>query len=300
MAFAKEPLALIEAVDLFFQHLRVEKGVTNETIKAYAYDLRQFFRAFPDKKTVADLLPYDLNDFLKLQRQEGLKISTIIRRVLTLKNFYRFLIQEKHIEMSLPLPLTPKRPKRLPLVISVEEVEKLLAAPDLTLPDGLRDRAMLETMYASGLRVNELINLTIAQIDQKEMTLLIRGKGNKERIVPIGEYALEYIDRYVKEVRSKSPGARSPYLFLNRFGNRLSRQSFFLKVKKYAKAAGIRDDISPHTLRHCFATHLLENGAELRAVQEMLGHSKIGTTEIYTNISSRRILSAYDLYMKEK
>lgn len=300
MAKDASGMLLDDAIDLFFQHLRVEKGAANETIKAYAYDLRQFFKAFPDKKAVGDLDPLDITDFIKIQRKEGLAIATILRRLSVTKNLYLFLERERLIKTPLAPIKTPRGARRLPLAISVEEVEALLNAPDMSKPQGLRDRAMLETMYASGLRVNELLNLTLAQINFKEGLVRIYGKGDKERVVPIGEYALSYVQRYVSEARSRNPGRKGRYLFLNKFGDKLSRQYFFMQVKKYAQLAGIKKRVSPHTLRHCFATHMLENGAELRAVQEMLGHSKIATTEIYTNISSRRILSAYDLYMKKR
>ena len=167
-------------------------------------------------------------------------------------------------------------------------------------PEGIRDRAMLELMYSSGMRVSELLSLQINKINFSKGIIKIVGKGNKERYVPVGDFAIEYIDKYVNGPRKQNIGKRSKYLFLNRYGKPLSRQYFFLQVKKYASEANIEQSISPHTLRHCFATHMLENGAELRAVQELLGHSNISTTEIYTNISTKRILSAYDLYSKRK
>ena len=194
----------------------------------------------------------------------------------------------------------PKGSKKLPVCISIEEVEALLNAPDLDKNEGQRDRAMLEVMYSSGLRISELLNLTMRQINFQRGMLRIVGKGNKERIVPIGDYALEYLNKYITEGRRKNINKNSDYVFLNRYGEPLSRVYFFKQVKKYAKEAGIKEEISPHTLRHCSATHMLENGAELRAVQEMLGHANIATTQIYTNISSKRILSAYDLYSKRK
>jgi integrase/recombinase XerD len=159
---------------------------------------------------------------------------------------------------------------------------------------------MLETMYASGLRVSELLALEKGRINFKKAIITVFGKGAKERKVPLGDFAIEYIQKYDKEVRKLNPGKDSKYLFLNRYGEPLSRQYFFKQIKKYALEAGIETPISPHTLRHCFATHLLENGAQLRAVQEMLGHANIATTQIYTHISTKRILSAYDLYMKGK
>ena len=172
--------------------------------------------------------------------------------------------------------------------------------PDMFKPEVQRDRAMLEVMYSSGLRISELLSLKLKQINYERGTIRIVGKGNKERIVPIGDYALEFLNIYLEGGRRKNVNRNSEFLFLNRYGEPLSRVYFFKQVKKYAEQANIKVEISPHTLRHCFATHMLENGAELRAVQEMLGHANIATTQIYTNISSKRILSAYDLYSKRK
>ena len=229
-----------------------------------------------------------------------LSVPTILRRISCTKNFYLFLENERVISFQIDNLDKPKGSKKLPICISVEEVEALLNQPDLSKPEGQRDRAMLEVMYSSGLRVTELISLKVKQINFARGIIKIIGKGDKERIVPIGDYALEYLSKYLNDGRRKNKNRNSDYLFLNRYGEPVSRIYFFKQVKKYAQEAGIDVEISPHTLRHCFATHMLENGAELRAVQEMLGHTNIATTQIYTNISSKRILSAYDLYSKRK
>ena len=290
---------LNEAAELYFQYLRVEKGVSNDTINNYMYDLRQFF-SFLKKKSTDDLRKSDIQEFIRIQTQNMLSVPTILRRISSTKNFYLFLERERIINFEIDDLDKPKGSKKLPVCISIEEVEALLNAPDLDKNEGQRDRAMLEVMYSSGLRISELLNLTMRQINFQRGMLRIVGKGNKERIVPIGDYALEYLNKYINEGRRKNINRNSDYVFLNRYGEPLSRVYFFKQVKKYAKDAGIKVEISPHTLRHCFATHMLENGAELRAVQEMLGHANIATTQIYTNISSRRILSAYDLYSKRK
>lgn len=288
-----------DAIDSYFQFLRVEKGVSNETIKNYAYDLKQFFIALP-RETTEELLPTDIGDFVRIQTKNRLSTKTILRRLSVTRNFYQFLQKESMIQEPLMPFETPRGIKRLPIAISIEEVEELLNQPDEDKPEGLRDRAMLELMYASGLRVSELLNLKIQQVNIEKGIVDVIGKGNKERKVPTGEYALNYVVRYINEARKQNPGRNTKYLFLNRYGKPLSRQYFFKQVKKYALNAGIEEEISPHTLRHCFATHLLEQGAELRAVQEMLGHSNIATTQIYTNITTNRILSAYDRYSKRK
>ena len=292
-------MTLNEASDLYFQYLRVEKGVSNETIRNYAYDLKQFFTVL-DKHQTEDLKSGDIQEFIRIQTQNMLSIPTILRRISSTKNLYLFLEKERIITFQIDSLEKPKGSKKLPICISIEEVEALLNQPDLDKPEGQRDRAMLEVMYSSGLRITELLNLKLKQINFERGMVKIVGKGNKERIVPIGDYALEYLYKYINDGRRKNMNKNSDYLFLNRYGEPVSRVYFFLQVKKYAKQAGIEVEISPHTLRHCFATHMLENGAELRAVQEMLGHTNIATTQIYTNISSKRILSAYDLYSKRK
>lgn len=292
-------MTLNEASDLYFQYLRVEKGVSNETIRNYAYDLKQFFTVL-NKHQTEDLKSGDIQEFIRIQTQNMLSIPTILRRISSTKNLYLFLEKERIITFQIDSLEKPKGSKKLPICISIEEVEALLNQPDLDKPEGQRDRAMLEVMYSSGLRITELLNLKLKQINFERGMVKIVGKGNKERIVPIGDYALEYLNKYINDGRRKNMNRNSDYLFLNRYGEPVSRVYFFLQVKKYAKQAGIEVEISPHTLRHCFATHMLENGAELRAVQEMLGHTNIATTQIYTNISSKRILSAYDLYSKRK
>lgn len=290
---------LNEASEMYFQYLRVEKGVSNETIINYAYDLKQFF-AVLHKQTTQDLNIHDISDFVRYETKKMLSIPTILRRISSTKNFYLFLEREHIISFQVDNLDKPKGSKKLPTCISIEEVEALLNQPDLEKCEGQRDRAMLEVMYSSGLRISELLNLKIRDVNFHRGMINIIGKGDKERNVPIGDYALEYLNKYIEDGRSKNKNRNSPYLFLNRYGEPLSRVYFFKQVKKYAQQAGIVEEISPHTLRHCFATHMLENGAELRAVQEMLGHSNIATTQIYTNISSKRILSAYDLYSKRK
>ena len=292
-------MTLNEASDLYFQYLRVEKGVSNETIINYAYDLKQFFEVL-DKHSTEDLKSSDIQEFIRIQTQNMLSIPTILRRISSTKNFYLFLEKERIISFQIDTLEKPKGSKKLPVCISIEEVEALLNQPNLDKPEGQRDRAMLEVMYSSGLRISELLSLKAKQINFERGIVKIVGKSNKERIVPIGDYALEYLLKYMENGRRKNQNKNSDFLFLNRYGEPVSRVYFFKQVKKYAEQAGIRVEISPHTLRHCFATHMLENGAELRAVQEMLGHANIATTQIYTNISSKRILSAYDLYSKRK
>ena len=288
-----------DAIDLFNQYILVEKGLSTQTAKNYLDDLKQFI-AYIDKQYVEELEGDDLEAFLKYQISSGLSIATSLRRLSSIRSFFLFLKRENYYAGEIADIPSIKKPEHLPNCLSVEEVEMLLDAPDMTKESGIRDKAMLELMYASGLRVSELLNLEKSKLNIKRGIVTIYGKGAKERKVPVGDFALSYVVKYIDEVRVNNKGASSKYLFLNREGKSLSRQYFFKQIRKYAEQCGIDVVISPHTLRHCFATHLLENGAQLRMVQEMLGHSNIATTQIYTHISTKRIISAYDLYMKRK
>ena len=289
-----------DAIDLFHQYLVAEKGLSPATVSSYMFDLKQFFLYFKNKKEVSDLGPYDINSFLAYGASIGVETSTNIRRMSSVKQFYIFLKKDGYYTDDLPEVETPKKPSRLPTCLSIEEVELLLDAPNMKSLSGIRDKAMLELMYASGLRVSELLQLEKKNLNLKRGVVTIFGKGAKERKVPVGDFAMEYVVLYLNKVRGKFHGNSSKYLFLNRSGKPLSRFYFIRQVKKYASEVGIDKEISPHTLRHCFATHLLEGGAQLRTVQEMLGHSNIATTQIYTHVSSKRIMSAYDLFMNKK
>ncbi len=287
-----------DAAELFSQYLLVEKGLSRKTVDSYLADLKQFFTYFEDKKTVEDLSPYDINSFMIYGSSLGVSPATTLRRISSIKQFYIFLKKDGYYHDELPEVDSPKKPSRLPTCLSLQEVEDLLNAPNMESPSGIRDRAMLELMYASGLRVSELLSLEKNNINLKKGIVTVFGKGAKERKVPIGDFALEYVLKYLNEVRGQFDKENSKYLFLNKQGKPLSRIYFFKQIRKYALEVGINKEISPHTLRHCFATHLLEGGAQLRTVQEMLGHTNIATTQIYTHVSSERIISAYDLFMK--
>ena len=291
-------MEIVDAVDLYQQYLLVEKGLSVQTVKNYLDDLKQFFALFSDYKEVSDISGSDLKLFLADQISQGKSISTALRRLSSTKGFLLFLKKDGYFYDEIPEVEPPKKPSRLPTCLSLEEVELLLDAPDMSKPGGIRDKAMLELMYASGLRVSELISLKRKNLNLKKGIVLIFGKGAKERKVPVGEFAMEYVVKYLNEVRGKNKNSNSEYLFLNKNGEPISRQYFFMQIRKYASQVGIDKVISPHTLRHCFATHMLEGGAQLRAVQEMLGHTNIATTQIYTHISTKRILSVYDLLMK--
>ena len=295
-------MEIADAIERYLQFLLVEHGVQATTLLDYQEDLKIFLSDFPDKQTTDDFLPSDPNDFVLLEAGKGRSSASIARRLSCILGFYRFLAQEGIILDTADKVERPKAAKRLPTVLSVEQIESLLEAPDMKKDSGIRDRAMLETMYASGLRVSELCNLKVSEISiQHKVIKVLHGKGDKERSVPISSFALEYLQEYLDGPRKRFlEGKSSPYVFLNRQGKPISRIYFFQQVKAYAKDVGIEENVSPHTLRHCFATHLLENGAELRAVQEMLGHAHLSTTQIYTHVSSKRIISAYDRLFGKK
>jgi len=296
-------LTLTDAIDDYLQYLMVERGLTRVTIEDYRGDLKLFLSYFPQKQTTADLLSSDIYDFTLKEGENERAPATVARRISTLYNFYYFLAREGYIASPGDHVDRPKQAKRLPTVLSVTEVEELLDQPDVKTESGARDKAMLETMYASGLRVSELCALKLKDVHFPARTIIVsRGKGQKARVVPVSPFALEWLKHYVEKYRKANPGSKSPYLFLNLQGAPVTRQYFFMAVKRYALEAGLRQAsmISPHTLRHCFATHLLESGAELRAVQEMLGHAHLSTTQIYTHVSSRRIYEAYQAYARRK
>ncbi len=291
-------MEIVDAIDLFHQYILVEKGLSPQTWISYLEDLQAFFNYYNDKNDTADLLETDLYEFLKFELSLGKSVSTALRRLSSTRSFYLFLKKEGHYTGNIPEIETPKKPKHLPNCLSEEEIDRLLEAPDMESPSGIRDRAMLETMYASGLRVSELLNLKKGQVNLSKGIITVFGKGAKERKVPIADYAIDFIKKYINEVRNKSEHKGSEFLFLNRSGEPLSRIYFFKQVRKYAELAGIDMVISPHTLRHSFATHLLNHGAQLRMVQGMLGHTNIATTQIYTHVSSEKLKSDYDKIMK--
>ena len=286
-----------EVKDEFLSYLIVERGDSKATIDNYSIDLDQFI-SFEENKNISLLKREDISDFINYLSSKGLKASSIIRRSTVIRLFYIYLNKEKLIDVPLTGLYLPKNEKHLPSVLSTDEVDALLDCFDLTKEVEIRDKAMLETMYASGLRVSELLSLELGNINFVQGYIKTKGKGSKERIIPIGEFALEYLSLYIDKVRRCNVGYKTKYVFLNKEGKPISRQYFWRKVKEYALRANIYTEISPHTLRHSFATHLLENGANLREVQEMLGHKNTATTQIYTHISTKRIISAYDQFMK--
>ncbi len=291
-----------DAIELFLEYKAVEEGLNiKSTIPDYKDDFKVFLKYFPNIKTVDDLNDELIDNFIYEQSLNDLKSSTISRRISTIKNFFLFLENEKIATNLVKEVILPKKEKHIPTFLSIDEIKNLLSVFDETKPTEYRDKTMVLVMYSAGLRVSELINLEKRSINFEEKLITLKGKGNKEHFVPLNYIALEYLNNYLSQNKNNKVFSKSKYLFINKKdGKPLTRQYFFVELNKYAKRAGIDKKISPHTLRHSFATHLLENGADLRVVQELLGHSKIETTQIYTHLSTKKILDALDLYSKRK
>ncbi|WP_457571261.1 site-specific tyrosine recombinase XerD [Desulfovulcanus sp.] len=281
-------------IDAFLEHLLVIKGLSPKTIEAYATDLRSFQTFLTNKKySLIKVSENILFLYLLFLRQKGLQSRTLARHMAALRGFYTFLQEQNHItENPAQFLENPKLPRLLPKALTISEVNELLKAPNSNTKLGFRDKAMLELIYAAGLRVSELITLTPLDYDEQAGLLKVWGKGSKQRLVPIHLTAGKWLSTYLKIWRGKfSP--KEDYIFLNRSGKGLTRQGVWKIIKKYAKLAGLKQAVSPHTLRHSFATHLLEGGADLRTVQILLGHADISATEIYTHIQSSRLLDIH-------
>lgn len=272
----------------FEVYLRVEKGLSQNTAAAYVRDVEHLTAYMLQAgKAVDTAVEADLEQFVCTLKDLGIQPRSQARIISGIKSFYKFLKMEGYIEHN-PTRLleTPKLGRHLPDVLTLEEIDAMVGCIDMSTPEGMRNRAIIETMYGCGLRVSELVGLNMSCVYADEEYVIVQGKGNKQRLVPISPVALHYIDQYLKEVRSNmvvKPGNQD-VLFLNRRGAALSRQMVFIVIKNLCELAGIRKTVSPHTLRHSFATHLLEGGANLRAIQQMLGHESIATTEIYMHI----------------
>ncbi|HEV3420786.1 MAG TPA: site-specific tyrosine recombinase XerD [Candidatus Acidoferrum sp.] len=283
----------------FLTYVRVEKGLSANTVSAYRRDLVKFESYAKKKKlSLEGVTRDDLVDFLSSLFRQKLESRTVARHLVTLRNFFRFAQTQDLISIDPSLNLeSPKIRRSLPGYLRLEEIERLLAQPDDKTPIGLRDRAMLDVLYSTGLRVSELINLRVMDLDRAVGCIRCIGKGDKERIVPIGRKALALVDRYLRDARPKLVPAgkqvNSPTLFINRRGSTLSRVGVWKILSAYGRRAELRVSLTPHMLRHSFATHLLEGGADLRSVQLMLGHSDISTTQIYTHVVEERLKQIY-------
>lgn len=287
-----------DALQDYLNYLSVERGLSKNTLESYARDLRQYLSYLKDKKRLklSETTQTTVIGYLLQLQAKGKATATLSRSLAAIKSYYHFLFREERIERDPTMNLdAPKQEKRLPRVLSVENVGRLLEQPDLKVPAGIRDRAMLEVLYATGLRVSELVFLKVSDVNLEMGYIKCWGKGSKERIVPLGSVALKYVKHYLEHARRfLASSLHEDTLFLNHHGHRLTRQGFWKIIKKYAESIQLEEDITPHTLRHSFATHLLENGADLRSVQEMLGHADISTTQIYTHLTKNKIKEVYD------
>ena len=286
-------------IDQYLDHLRVERRLADQTLESYARDLAALaaFAAGADRRPEA-LDRHALEAFVRQQMTRGLSPRSVARMVAAVRGFYKFLVLDRRLATS---PADDLRPPAawpaLPKFLSIEDVDTLIAQPDVTTPLGLRDRAMIELLYATGMRVSELINVRAADLHLDDAYLTCIGKGNKERIIPIGAAASDWVQRYQKTARRElMKGRSSPRLFVNARGGPISRVGFWKILKRYGMKANLPRGLSPHVVRHSFATHLLERGADLRAIQLMLGHADLSTTQIYTHVLEARLRRVYDRF----
>jgi len=284
--------------DLYLDYLTIEKGLAKNSLVSYGTDLRRF-GAYLAKKGIEleDVERVDIVRYFQSLRTAGIAARSTARALAAIRGLFRFLIAERHLKRDPSENIeNPKLWTTLPKSLQPNEVEALLLTPDRSTPEGLRDAAMLELLYATGLRVSELIHVKIEDLVMDAGFLRAIGKGSKERVVPFGNEARDVVVAYLELGRPELAKRADPHLFLSTRGRAMSRQSFWMKIVRYARQAGIKSHISPHVLRHSFATHLLENGADLRSVQMMLGHSDISTTQIYTHVSRARLRKMYDQF----
>jgi integrase/recombinase XerC len=290
-------MTMEEQLERYIAHLRVEKDASPYTLRNYAQEIGQFFQFLEDQGVGSwdDVDRQVLRRYLLWLRTEGYVEASMARKLSELRSFCRFLLQEGLLDRNpVDAVSSPKVPKRLPRYLKLEEIEALLRAPDLSTPLGQRDRAILELLYAAGVRLSELVGLNLGDLSLDRGQMVVWGKGGKERLVLLGEPAVQALRAYLRDGRTKLRGKKATdALFLNRFGRRLSRRSIGLILDKYSKLAGLWRKVTPHLLRHTFATHMLEGGANLRVVQELLGHAQPTTTEIYTHVTPSRLREVY-------
>ena len=283
-------------IDAWLDGQWLERGLSRHTLESYGRDLRQFGQWLAARGGgLACCQRLDVLEYLA--ERVGISARSLARQLSAMKSFFRWMKRENRIAEDPTLNVArPRLGRPLPKTLSEDEVEALLAAPDLDDPLGLRDRAMLEVLYAAGLRVSELVGLTLSQVNTRQGLVRVVGKGDKERLVPLGEEALHWLARYLRDGRPALLGEDREVLFLGRRGTRMTRQTFWHRIKQLAVRAGVQKPLSPHTLRHAFATHLLNHGADLRVVQLLLGHSDLSTTQIYTHVAQHRLREVYEAH----
>ncbi|PAV27202.1 integrase/recombinase XerD [Tamilnaduibacter salinus] len=290
-----------ELIQRFVDALWLEAGLGEKTRSAYASDLRSLSAWLADRPgspALRDVRRADLLAWISGGMASGVQSSTAARRLSGLRRFYRFLLRERLIAEDPTLQIdSPRQPRRLPDTLSESDVEDLMAEPDPAEPIELRDRAMLEVLYGCGLRVSELVGLEVSQLNLRQGVVRVRGKGDRERLIPLGEEAVDWLAQYFREARpALLKGLASDAVFPGRRGRSMTRQTFWHRLRHYATRAGIRKKLSPHTLRHAFATHLLNHGADLRVVQMLLGHADLSTTQIYTHVAQQRLRSLHETH----
>ncbi len=282
----------------FLNYCYFEKGLSDNSRKAYDNDLKIYLKFLEDRgiNNAKRITVSDIEDFLMTRNKCGDQSSTVAHKLTSIKNFHRYLVKENIVEKDVSASVSrPKSKKIIPTSLSMEEVDILLNIPLNSVFD-YRNKAMLELMYGTGLRVSELIHLKVFDIDQINSIVRVTGKGSKDRIIPVGEYSMYYLNLYLERRHLLLKKANTDYLFLNNHGKPISRQGFFKNLKTILKKQGLNENIHPHTLRHSFATHLLNRGADLRSIQEMLGHSDISTTKIYTHVTNEKVKNDYEEY----
>ncbi|MBI5078933.1 site-specific tyrosine recombinase XerD [Candidatus Saganbacteria bacterium] len=282
-----------EQIEDFISFIRVERGYSENTVKAYERDLNQFLK-FAGVKSALEIDRGSIRNYLENSHERGFSVPSMERKLACLKSFFHYLTGQEAIPSDPTADFKlPKKAKRLPKAISIGETLRLISAARGCDPRALRDSALLELLYATGMRASEIISLNISDINFSVSFIRCMGKGSRERIIPVGKFALSALKEYLEKGRRKFPEKDGEALFVDKNGERLRRQGLWLILKKYVKQSGVNEKTSPHTLRHSFATHLLERGADLRSVQEMLGHSDISTTQIYTSVSRERLKRMY-------
>jgi integrase/recombinase XerC len=292
-----------ETTERFLRYLKIERNSSDYTIKSYREDLEILIEYFQDTlgriPTPGELTPQDLRTYVAALHQAGYAKSSVARRLASLRSFFRFAQREGVCDSNPAKPLrNPRRERKLPHFLTTDEVGKLLLAPDVSDPMGNRDRAIFETLYSAGLRVSELVGINLDDLDLEDGLVRVRGKGKRERLAPLGSFAIKAIEQWmgnrVPAVKQRAGDGGDP-LFLNKFGQRLTTRSIGRMLEKYLKLTGLDSRTSPHTIRHSFATHLLNGGADIRSVQELLGHKSLVTTQIYTHVSTAGLRQAYEL-----
>ena len=288
---------LLEPVEVFRNYLITERGLSQNTLDSYTRDIKKFvnFLVSIGIRSFEKVRSGDIVEYMITQKRKGMAINSLSRNIVALKMFFRFLSSEGIIKKDIGEEIdTPRLWRHLPDVLTIDEINRLIMLPDITTDEGVRDRAILEMMYATGMRISEVVSLQISQFDSLEQFVICKGKGSKERLVPVNDAAVEWTKRYIENIRDKHLKNRdTEILFLTRLGKKFTRQGLWKMLHKYMTRLGTGKTVTPHTIRHTFATHLLSNGADIRTIQAMMGHANISTTQLYTHVDINRLKSIH-------